>query len=371
MKHLLKLMKSIFIILIFSPFIVLAQTEAKGFIVSGKLTGVADGTEIKLIRNGESIEFARTTIQKGSFILKGSVKEPVLCFLFIGDNKPVELYLENSKITVNKAKDQPEKYIINGSATDKDFQKFLKTFLPLFQQLSSLSNSVNTMVPGPDRDSLMSIYTSTQKDIQNQIDKFIAANPHSMVSPFVLNVTSQFYDDPVLLEKRFNQLDAIVRNSDGGQQLAQIIANNKIGAIGTQSLDFIQPDTAGNPVSLSSFHGKYVLVDFWASWCGPCRGENPNVVENFNKFKDKNFTVLGVSLDRPGQKDKWIEAIKKDNLTWTHVSDLQFWNNAAAQLYHIQAIPRNLLLDPDGKIIAKNLRGTALQAKLCEIFGCN
>ena len=124
-------------------------------------------------------------------------------------------------------------------------------------------------------------------------------------------------------------------------------------------------------MSLSSFRGKYVLVDFWASWCGPCRMENPNVVASYHKFKEKNFTVLGVSLDRPGRKEDWLGAIHKDNLTWTHVSDLLFWNNAAAKLYRVQGIPFNLLLDPEGKIIGRNLRGSGLDMKLCEVLGCN
>jgi peroxiredoxin len=113
------------------------------------------------------------------------------------------------------------------------------------------------------------------------------------------------------------------------------------------------------------------LLDFWASWCGPCRQENPTVVQNYHKFKDKNFTVLGVSLDRPGQKAKWLQAIHADNLTWTHVSDLQFWNNAVAQQYRVQSIPQNFLIGPDGKIVAKNLRGPDLESKLCEVLGCN
>jgi thiol-disulfide isomerase/thioredoxin len=124
----------------------------------------------------------------------------------------------------------------------------------------------------------------------------------------------------------------------------------------------------GVPVKLSSFRGKYLLVDFWASWCGPCRRENPNVVKTYQAFKDKNFTILGVSLDQPGAKQKWLDAIHNDNLTWTHVSDLKFWQNDVARLYGIQAIPQNLLLDPSGKIIARNLSGEQLAKKLSEVI---
>jgi peroxiredoxin len=141
---------------------------------------------------------------------------------------------------------------------------------------------------------------------------------------------------------------------------AQFASAPKAGAAASprRAPEFSQPDINGQPVSLSSFRGKYVLLDFWASWCRPCREENPNVVAAYNQFKDKNFTVFGVSLDE--NKEAWQKAIDKDGLTWTHASDLQFWNNAAATLYGVQSIPANFLIDPQGNIIAQDLRGEEL-----------
>ena len=375
-------MKRVLFILLLSPLFivaqvkpkVVAQVKQKGFLIDGKLDGYADGTLVKLYKNGEGVEMVSAKTLKGKFALKGTVTEPVLCYLVIGQdnvNKPVELFMENAIISVKGNKAQPNQFKIEGSATQKDFAGFVEKFLPLAQQLNSLAGTINQTMPGAERDTLMITYTGTQQKIQTQIDKFIAEKPKSPVTTFVLNATYQFNEDPIQLENRFNKLDASVKNLESGKQLADMIAENKIGAIGTQALDFTQPDTTGKNISLSSFRGKYVLVDFWASWCGPCRNENPNVVENYKKFSSKNFTVLGVSLDRPGQKNKWVEAINHDNLTWTHVSDLQFWENSAAQLYHIKGIPQNILVDPEGKIVGKNLRGPDLEAKLCELLGCN
>jgi len=140
------------------------------------------------------------------------------------------------------------------------------------------------------------------------------------------------------------------------------------GAEGTMAPEFSLPDAEGKQVQLSSFRGKYVLVDFWASWCRPCRDENPNVVKAYNRFKDKNFTILGVSLDKPGQKDKWLKAVQDDKLTWNHVSDLMEWNSPVVPLYKIEGIPHNVLLDPTGKIIAEKLYGSALEEKLAEVL---
>jgi peroxiredoxin len=381
-------MKKILFLLLVAPLMVIAQPGAKpaakpvtkpvakpvekGFIIQGKLDGYPDGKKISLYRNGVQTEWLTTKLLKGKFTFKEKLEEPLLCFIVIdGVQKPIEVYLENAIVSVKGNKATPDKYEISGSKTHRDFQEFIAAFLPLAQQQSSLANSINATMPGEQRDSMMQSYNLMQENLQKEISRFISAKPNSAVSPFVLDVTYQFNEDVVMLEERFNSLSLSVRNSTSGKRLEQLIAEKKVGAVGTLALDFTQPDTTGTPVSLSSFRGKYVLVDFWASWCGPCRTENPNVVESYNRFNSKNFTVLGVSLDRPGQKDKWINAIKEDNLTWTHVSDLQFWNNSVAQLYHVGSIPTNFLVDPTGKIVARNLRGPALQEKLCELLGCN
>ncbi|MEI2738232.1 MAG: TlpA disulfide reductase family protein [Chitinophagaceae bacterium] len=363
-------MKRLLLVLVLFPLALMAQVTPKGFTINGKLDGYPEGTEVLLYKNGENTESAKTKLLNGKFTIKGTVKEPVLCFLVAGEGKPFEVYVENTVISVKANMAQPGVCQVEGSASHKDFDEFVKNFMPVAKQVSSLASTINITVPGAERDKLMASYTTAQDNVQKAIDKFVKDKPKSMVTPFILDITYSFNEDISMLEKRFSLLDEKIRKTETGKQLAASIAEKKIGAIGTQALDFSQPDTTGALVSLSSFKGQYVLIDFWASWCGPCRAENPNVLENFRKFNKKNFTVLGVSLDKPGQKDKWLNAIHEDTLTWTHISDLQFWKNSAAVLYRVNSIPQNFLVDPSGKIVAKNLRGPALEAKLCELLGC-
>jgi peroxiredoxin len=207
-----------------------------------------------------------------------------------------------------------------------------------------------------------------QKLESERLSKFITANPASFAAVLLLDNYSTSLE-PSTVEDLYATLTHKYKDTRNGKSIAKTIEARKITALGKIAPDFSEADTLGTPIKLSAFRGKYVLVDFWASWCGPCRAENPNLVKTFNRFKDKGFTVLSVSLDQPGKKDAWIGAIHKDNLTWTHVSDLKFWDNDVAVLYGVKAIPTNLLLDKDGKIVAKDLRGAELDKKLSEFFG--
>jgi peroxiredoxin len=370
-------MKKIFGLVLVAGVVSCGQQEGGS---SFEVTGTVKNAAASMVYLEENTPDARPTIldsstlkEDGSFTLKTKNREESLFQLRLKDKVvPFAFFINDaSRITVEAdLNNTTQPYIVKNSPATQSLLQFDKVMYDKGMQLFTQGTKMDSLQKAGVSDSLVgtafaAVQTSAQS-LEETAREYLANSKSPVLSLYVISSYQNTVSNLGL--KGFSKMEIAELVTKAAEKFPAHTAlqNVKKGLPSSKAADFTQPDVNGQPVSLSQFKGKYVLVDFWASWCQPCRKENPNIVKAYNQFKDKNFTILGVSLDQ--NKDAWLKAIQQDGLTWNHVSDLKFWNNEAAALYGVQSIPYNVLVDPEGNIIAENLHGQELEQTLGKVL---
>ncbi len=342
-----------------------ACNAQSGYKVTGTVEGMPDSKAIIATVNGSSLDtLAKADVKNGSFEFTGNVSEPTGAYIMvIGQRGAIPFMLENANITVNAGQ---AGLTVTGSEGQKIYDQFMAINTTTQQEAMKLQQEYQAA--NGDQAKMQAVqeaYAKLMTDAQAKETELIKANPDSYVSTFVI-VSGMGQMEYEQLKERYNLLGEKAKASAQGKAIAAQIAKLESTAIGQIAPNFTITTPEGESISLYDIKGKVKLIDFWASWCGPCRGENPHVVEIYKEYHPKGLEIFGVSLDN--NKEAWVKAIADDGLVWKHGSDLKGWQSAPAQLYSVSGIPHTVLLDENNKIIAKNLRGDELKQKIAELL---
>lgn len=349
------------------------EQESPSYTITGKWKGEQQPVTAYLFKreNGEMTVLDSVKVANGGFTFSGKVALPELRYITfdrMSDNY-ISFFAENTNMMVSVVHDSIENATVTGSSTNDQYESFLKDMKVYDQQLEAIYSQYKKAETDKNinlKNSYETQYDSLELLQNTFIREYVNENTTSVLAPY-LTLRYLIYTLSLdELKETVAVYDSSLTSSVYTIQLNERIDILSKTAVGQQAVDFSLSDTSGKSLRLSSLYGNYLLIDFWASWCGPCRRENPHVVSLYKEFHPKGFEILGVSLDN--DKEKWIKAINDDHLVWKHVSDLEGWNNAVAKQYAINSIPHTVLLDPDGKIIARGLSGAELEAKLNEIY---
>jgi peroxiredoxin len=367
-------MKKVLFIVVLASFIWSCNTSSEkqeGFSINGTITGYQDSIIFLKKRDaGQWLTVDSSKVTDGKFHLSGKIDQPEVYYLLnekIRFTLPV--FMDNSNITISGKMDDLSNVKISGSKAQDAMKSYNDEVKPYNDKIEDLYKQYSEAQKEGNKELLEQIDSSYYAINDEKIaftKNYISTNNKSLAVPYILYRELSYSLEVEELDSLFKLIDTSLSKSPYYKILDERIKTLYNVAVGKKAPDFTLNDTTGNPVSLSQFKGKYLLIDFWAAWCRPCRVENPNNVKLYADYKDKGFEILGVSFD--DTRDAWIKAIKKDGLTWPQVSDLKGWNSAAGKLYAVSAIPHTLLLDKDGIIIAKNLRGEKLREKIAELL---
>ncbi|MDT0677431.1 TlpA disulfide reductase family protein [Autumnicola musiva] len=366
------------IVMVVLAFIATACEQDKGYFLNGSIDGVEDGTSVYIselsdeTRKPEVIDTAK--IQNGKFQIDlEENEEPKLGFLsFEGVNGNVIFISENEEIKIEAYKDSLRSSKISGGKENRALNKYMDHLKEVNRKVMAGRTEMREAYSSQDTARLESLQAAEEEIRDNDNvakKKILQENKDSYVSLMILMDMLRMKAYPIKeIKEMYSNVSEELKNSSLGKELKETLEKQNAVAIGSKAPNFSAPTPEGSSLALKDAMGEVTIIDFWAAWCKPCRVENPNVVKIYNKYHDEGLNIIGVSLDRPGQKDKWLGAIEEDGLEWHHVSNLKFWQDPVAQLYNIRSIPATFILDESGEIVARDLRGDELEAKVKELL---